>query len=284
MIDDRWQNQIGELRFNQTNFPNPIDTFKALKNRGWRTMLSISPLINIVSDLLHETAYQKRIIHDLKLQVPLLTKCSPEEDLKFCAVIDIIQSANGEWLKRRLIDNIMNRYSIEGLMFQGIEVSRMPQYHHNQLHNIVNPDYYQIHYIDIAASTSKYIGMSTAAGIKDVQGFLRTPFLENSWKALNSIIPTVLNLGLVGYSIMNTGSVGGDLILHPNDDELSIRWLELSLFLPIVQFFDPEKIDNLNANNVEIFKKYQNIRKTDLIPVMERCMLDYNQNGWPIIR
>ena len=49
----------------------------------------------------------------------------------------------------------------------------MPQYHHNQLHNVVNPDYYQVYYIDIAASTSKYIGMTTAAGIKDVQGFLR---------------------------------------------------------------------------------------------------------------
>lgn len=108
---------------------------------------------------MHESTYQKRIVHDLTLQVPLLTKCSPEEHLKFCAVIDILQLSNIEWLKRRLIDNIIKKYSIDGLMFQGVEVSRMPQYHHNQLHNIVNPDYFQISYIDIAASTTKYIGM-----------------------------------------------------------------------------------------------------------------------------
>lgn len=126
LIDDRWQNRIGELRMNQTRFPNPVDTFKALTNRGWKSILTVSPLINIVSDLLHEISYQKRIIQDMTLQVPLLTKCSPDEYLnkfysRFCAVIDIMQPSNGEWLKRRLIENTIGKFGIVGLMFQGIE-------------------------------------------------------------------------------------------------------------------------------------------------------------------
>lgn len=119
--------------------------------------------------------------------------------------------------------------------------------------------------------------MTTAAGIKDIQGFLRIPPLVNSWESLNSIIPTILNLGLVGFSLVNTGSVGGDIIMNAKDDELYIRWLELSLFLPIIQFSKVEDMNNLNMNNLKTFKKYQHIRKIDLIPVMQRCLLDYNQ-------
>lgn len=97
---------------------------------------------------------------------------------------------------------------------------------------------------------------------------------------MNSIIPTVLNLGVVGYGVINTGSVGGDIELGPRDDELYVRWLELSLFLPITQFSKVENTNSLNFDGIKTLKKYQNIRRTDLIPVFEKSLMDYNQNGW----
>ena len=84
----------------------------------------------------------------------------------------------------------------------------------------------------------------------------------------------------MGYGVINTGSVGGDIETAPKDDELYVRWLELSLFLPIIQFSKVENINSLNIDSIKTLKKYQHIRKTDLIPVFEKCMMDYNQNGW----
>lgn len=85
---------------------------------------------------------------------------------------------------------------------------------------------------------------------------------------------------MVGYGVVNTGSVGGDIELGPKDDELYVRWLELTLFLPIIQFSKVENINSLSIDSIKTLKKYQHIRKTDLIPVFEKCMMDYNQNGW----
>lgn len=84
----------------------------------------------------------------------------------------------------------------------------------------------------------------------------------------------------MGYGLVNTGSVGGDIETAPKDDELYVRWLELTLFLPIIQFSKVENINSLNIDSIKTLKKYQHIRKTDLIPVFEKCMMDYNQNGW----
>ena len=285
LVDSRWESQLGELKMNETYFPNANDTFKAIANRGWKTMLTVTPFIDINAQLLLQASSEKRIVLDDNLQVPLLTRCSLDEDvLQFCAVLDIMQKNNGEWFKRRLQERLIHRYPIEALMFQGIEVSRMPQYQHNQLYNVINPDYYQVYYMDIAGSTAKRSGMTSAAGVKDFQGFLRISPLANNWTSLASIIPTVLSLGLIGYAVINTGSVGGDVLQHERDDELFVRWLELAQFLPIVQYSKVEAINALDIGHIKAFKKYQNIRRNDLLPVMRTCLIENNKNGWPIIR
>ncbi|RWS21293.1 putative family 31 glucosidase KIAA1161-like protein, partial [Leptotrombidium deliense] len=229
VLDSRWECHTGDLSINRTTFQNPGALFNVLHFKGFKILMTVTPFIDISADILVSASNEKRVFLDRHINATLFTKCK-ESPKKLCALLDLMNSTTREWFHRRINNSVLTELNVDGLLFKGIPVTLMPLNHYNNKPNIVNPDYYQIHYKNLAKNTINLIGLDTAAGIHGLESFFQISPLTSSWTSLRSIIPQVLTLGLIGYAIINTGSVGGDLFVDPKtfDRELYIRWLELS--------------------------------------------------------
>ena len=79
--------------------------------------------------------------------------------------------------------------------------------------------------------------------------------LSSDWPSLRSVVPNILQLGIIGYPFVNPGPIGGigtsttangsDSVTS-NDGwaikdglELYIRWWQLNTFLPVLHFYKP---------------------------------------------
>ena len=74
--------------------------------------------------------------------------------------------------------------------------------------------------------------------------------LSSDWSSLRSVVPNILQLGIIGYPFVNPGPVGGigptNVSVFNNDGkpvqddlELYIRWWQLNTFLPVLHYFKP---------------------------------------------
>ena len=86
--------------------------------------------------------------------------------------------------------------------------------------------------------------------------FLFLSPLESTWENLQSVIPNMLQMSVVGYPFVNPGAVGGfgkfinqqegnideaNITSTREDWELYIRWYQLNTFMPMLHFLKPPK-------------------------------------------
>ncbi|XP_074597197.1 myogenesis-regulating glycosidase-like [Brevipalpus obovatus] len=210
----------------------------------------------------------------------------------YCAVFDLYNSTTRQWFTDRLL-KLANK-SINGLMLKGFPVSRMPRFLLDANRTGLNPDGYQYHWRKVASSFD-LIGLDTFVDPGVTSGFLRIGKLPSTWESLRTIIPTVLSIGLIGHPLVNTGSVGGDIMIEDfrykpdslSDNlsdylELYSRWMELAAFLPIIQFSKVPDEDQVALT--KLVKRYMKIRDHQIVPRLKSCMKEYIKDGLPIIR
>ncbi|RWS14164.1 putative family 31 glucosidase KIAA1161-like protein [Dinothrombium tinctorium] len=283
VVDSRWESHVGDLSINRKAFHNPQALFSVLHYKGFKIILTVTPFIDISADSFVTASIEKRVCVDRYTGATLLVNCE-EGTKRLCALLDFMNATTREWFQKRLKDAIPKELDIDGIFFKGIDVRSMPLHQHNSKPHIVNPDYFQLHYKNLAKNTMSLTGLNTAAGINGLESFFQILPLKSSWEALRTVIPTVLTLGLIGYPIVNTGSVGGQISDDPSafDVDLYIRWLELSAFLPTVQFSEPPGRNNLQI--IRVAKKMSKVREEHILPILETCLTEYRKFGWPIIR
>lgn len=277
-------------------------------------MLTVDPLIDSSSPLFDQTISEERVFIDNRLMTPLITSCEADimhnnnlsvklfnQKRSFCALINLYNTTTREWFANRLAN--LTNYSIDGIMFKSVQVSRMPRYPLSPQTTGLNPDNYQLFVKQILESNFDLLGMDTFTGTNGISGFVKISPLESSWKSLQHIIPTVISLGLIGYPLVNSGSVGGDIIstnfvannwsknyplnnsqtLATNSTneatQLYIRWMQLATFLPILQLSQVPD-DDLQ----QLVHHFIELREKRVIPLMKNCMNDYLSTGLPIIR
>ena len=137
----------------------------------------------------------------------------------------------------------------------------------------------------VAEHSSKFIAIDTAVGVKRIDAVYKILPLQTTWTSLQSIVPTVLSLGLIGYSAINIGSVGGSRV--PGDSfqrELYIRWLQLSAFMPVVEFDSPPGAETNDLDIIKLNKRLMKIRVSIVLPVLLRSLQLSRDSGQPIIR
>ncbi|KAH9424835.1 hypothetical protein DERP_012321 [Dermatophagoides pteronyssinus] len=287
LLDSRWENSIGELRMNENVFSTPKALINILHNKGFKIMLTISPNVDLRSELVENA--DKYIMLDSYLQTPLMTRCSTNLQ-KFCALINFTDVENREQFRNKLNQQLLNHsigLSVDGLYFQSIQSSLLPRYM-NYDQNI-NPDQFVEHLNKVIKSLHTSVGISTSVDSKNFTGYAQLYPRDSSWKGLQSIIPSVLSLGLTGYPLVNTGVVGGkDLFTKIKNDtgyidkELYLRWLQLVIFTPVVEFAEPPGGNDLDV--IKIAKRLLKLRSEHFIPKMKSALIEYQRKGSPIVR
>ena len=287
LLDSRWENSIGELKMNESVFNNPKVLVNILHNKGFKIMVTVSPNIDLRSTRVDNAS--KYLFIDSLLNTPLLTKCSTNIS-RICALINFTSPENRDYFKNNLVRELIDQQvglSVDGLYFQGIQSSLIPWHFNNE--KSINPDQFLEYINSVFKKLPSSIGISASVNSKEFFGYVTLYPRDSSWESLQSIIPSVLSLGLLGYPLVNSNTVGGkslftkiknetDLI----NKELYLRWLQLVIFLPVVQFAEPPGGNDLDV--VKVAKKLLKLRSEHFLPAMKSSLLEYYEKGSPIIR
>jgi alpha-glucosidase (family GH31 glycosyl hydrolase) len=178
----------------------------------------------------------------------------------------------------------------------------LPQYY--EFHNgLQNPDDYKnlfIQSIRKGVSFMNTIGVSSAIKSPKLPTFVSLSPVESSWTGLQSIIPNLLTMGITGFSFIMTGPIGGSYkrasqlprtdptstmsVFEANkpDRNLYIRWLELTYFLPIVQYtYLPSDYD---SHVLEIARYHKQLRESKVQSIIKKAIDESLTQGTAIIQ
>ncbi|KAJ8965872.1 hypothetical protein NQ314_003852 [Rhamnusium bicolor] len=221
LINEFWQNQIGDFELDTTRFPTLEKTMEMMKRRGFRVVFTIQPFISTESLNFAETVRKRLLISERfsDRRIPALTRY---KTLQSGGVLDITSSNRTvPWLVEKL-KKVMEKYKFDAFYLDMGLAYNMPHYYQCE-EALVNPDKYKTLFVNRLQGSVPIFGVSS----------------------LRRVIPTILTYGILGYPFLIPGAVGGDYETSETnfwngtaktlpDQELYIRWLQLAAFLPVV--------------------------------------------------
>lgn len=282
LIDIMWQAKDGDLVF-KDSFGELHAFFTLLHMKTFKVFLSIHPYICLESSSFIRWSDQQYFISDSQNRAPLLTRWQN----KLCAIIDFTKASSAKWFLTRL-EMLKSNYSINGFFFTGGLTSFQPRnYKFHQ--TFVNPDHFIRTYLSHVKQVTHLMGTDIGFETENLPAYISLLPRTCTWDSntgLRSIIPTVLTLSLMGYSVINPGSIGGDIPDSLNgtllDRDLYLRWMQLAIFMPVVQF--SKHPGDYDEEMVKITKILLQKRKDEVIPVMKSALKESEITGAPLIR
>lgn len=296
LINEFWQKNIGDFTFDPDRFPTLEDTVNILHRRGFRISLSIQPFISTESGNFLEAVAKKFLIYERNSErsIPALTRY---KSLASAGVLDITNNATIPWLKEQL-QKITETIGIDSFYLDFGNAYNMPRYYQCS-QTLDNPDQYKSIFMDQIKGSLNVFGVSSAISTPHPPAFLSLPPVNSSWSGLQTIIPTVLSYGIIGYPLIMPGPIGGDYVLSANhtkmlsfypmrspplpEMELYIRWLQMATFLPVIRFTHLPS-EYRNDSLTEIAKELSVIRQKTVVPMLEQFTSDALDTAKPIIR
>lgn len=209
-------------------------------------------------------------------------------------VLDITNNKTLPWLQSKL-ERLIMKYHVDSFYLDLGTAQDMPHYYKCE-QPLTNPDHYKTIFTKSILGSVPVMGVSGAISRPRPPVFVSLPPFSSSWKAIKTVIPTVLTYGMIGYPFIMPGAVGGDVALpmsdnNPDNDfevnlpdkELYIRWLQLSTFLPVIRFTHlPSKYSDESV--LEIAKTLTTLRQKIVTPLLKKYAKEILDTGLPIIR
>ncbi|XP_075944938.1 SITS-binding protein [Anarhichas minor] len=249
--------------------------------------ITLSPFLGVDTTQFHTSLMDGTEAHWLSLPsapqgqlIPVMSQWRG----KFCVKLNITNPGAVSWFLDR-VGALQAHLGMEYVMLEGGEgnlfeeqVLRPPQ--------TLGGD----KYISLLADLATRIGDSTmvTAGTRSNHKplFVRMTPMQSDWSpmGLKGIIPSLLHHTLLGYNFLIPdavgGSLSGDLV---TDEELFIRWLEITAFLPVISFHTPPWVCGedrvLNLTRAYIAK-----HQSDVIPLIEKYAEEWLMTSNPIYR
>uniref|UniRef100_A0A1I8P9S6 Glycoside hydrolase family 31 N-terminal domain-containing protein n=1 Tax=Stomoxys calcitrans TaxID=35570 RepID=A0A1I8P9S6_STOCA len=295
LINEFWQENVGDFTVDQKRFPNLFKTIDLLHRRGFKIVFTIQPFISTDSENFKEAVRKKLLIYERHSErsIPALTRYKSSSS---AGVLDITNNASVYWLKEKL-EKLKADYKVNSFYLDLGTGYNLPHYYQCR-QTLDNPDMYAKLFTESLESVG-FIGVSTASSVPKPPAFLSTQPLNSSWDGLKELMSTVMNYGVIGYPLILPGAVGGDYWLNKTmtkmisfyslgqppepDEELYIRWLQLMTFMPAMQFsYLPSyyKGDQMK----KLAKDLAIIRQQTVNPVLDKTLSESLNEGVPLIR
>lgn len=176
--------------------------------------------------------------------------------------------------------------------FDAGETSYLPRQFSTRV-PLADPSDFTRRYAEMALPFHQRAELRVGYQSQNISCFFRIIDRDSVWGyelGLKSIIPTVLTIGILGYQFVLPDMIGGNA--YPNrttgeghglpDRELYIRWLELSAFMPAMQFSIPPWA--YDDEVVKIARKFTDFHKNLVAPKVLELAGEVLNTGDPIIR
>eukprot|EP00871_Galdieria_phlegrea_P005607 jgi/Galph1/6047/GphlegSOOS_G4707.1 len=296
-IDDRWSRKYGDLTFDENKFPNPKKMVDKLHALGFLVTLWIIPFADEDSSaVLENDVFPRHYFVREKATSDTSSNNSGTEKQTdnsssfrwwqptIVKAIDVTNSKACDWFLGQLYQ-LQRDYGIDGFKFDAGEPCFLPKNPSFQ-ETLCVPDEYTLYWNRNIASKFPIREIRAACrGCQPYVSFLRLFDKFSVWdfgNGLASIIPATLVAGMVGYPFVLPDIVGGNCYDDRKlNEELFIRWLELSIAMPSIQLsIVPWQFnDSVAALCKQILES-----RTKFIPFIEEALEETLSTGWPIIR
>ncbi|KAK3087847.1 hypothetical protein FSP39_011435 [Pinctada imbricata] len=285
-IDDMYSTKYGDLDFDPDKFPDPSGMIQTLKTKGFRTSAWITPFANLDSVAFLEGAGKGFWLKDKLGQVPALVKWWQGVG----GIVDFTNQEATEWFVQRL-QEMKGEYGLDTFKFDAGEMTFLPSSYKPTL-PLANPGFFTTQYVDTVSRLGDAIEIRCGYKTQQHPVFVRMADKQSNWgyaNGLRTLIPTVLTLGILGYPYILPDMIGGngygddfsfDVVLP--DRELYIRWLQITTYLPAMQFsFVPWDYDD---EVVKMAKKMVDTHENIVTPILMKATKEAMKHGHPLIR
>ncbi|CAG9790737.1 unnamed protein product [Diatraea saccharalis] len=306
LINEFWQNEIGDLAVDTSRFETLNETVDKLHRRGFKVAFTVQPFISTESANFGECVQKRLLISERNSdrRIPALTRF---KSLASAGVLDITNSKTVPWIMNKL-QAVIDKYDIDSFYFDLGTAYDMPHYYQCEK-KLINPDQYKTAFIKTFEKTLKVIGVSSAVSLPSPPVFVSLPPFESTWEAMRRVIPTMLTYGINGYPFIMPGAVGGDIYwpgseqflpsskgsadinitdsAHNGIDlpevELYMRWLQMATFLPVMKFTHlPSKYNDERV--LEMAKNLTSLRQKVVTPLLLKYKRSALEEGLPLVR
>ncbi|XP_050303978.1 myogenesis-regulating glycosidase isoform X2 [Anthonomus grandis grandis] len=293
LINEFWQNEVGDFEVDLNRFPTLDKTIEILRRRGFRVVFTIQPFISTESFNFAEAVRKNLLVLERfsGKKVPALTSFGTVQS---AGVLDITNNRTVPWLIEKL-KTVMNKYKFNAFYLELGTAYDMPHYYQCEK-PLINPDQYKTAFISSIQNAVSILGVTDAIERPRSPSFVSLPKFESSWDGLRRVIPTILTYGIIGYPFLIPGAVGGDYdsietqleglngtLTELPDQELYIRWLQLAVFLPVVRY---NRLPNSYGDKkvLDTAISLAILRQNKVKPVLKKYARVSLNLGLPIIR
>jgi len=295
VINEFWQENIGDFTVDKTRFPTLKDTIDVLHRRGFKVVLTIQPFISTDSANFKDAVKRKLLIYERHSErsIPALTRYKSSSS---AGVLDITNNASVPWLLEKL-QRLKEEYGVQSFYLDLGTGYNLPHYYQCR-QTLDNPDTYA-RLFTASLEGAGLMAVSTASVVPKPPTFLSTPPANATWEGLRETLGAVLNYGVIGYPFVLPGVIGGDYLLQRPlskmvsfyslsqpplpDPELFIRWLQLATFMPAMQFshLPSEYRSDLVTRVAQELKE---VRQLIVIPLLKKYLNPSMNEGLPLVR
>ncbi|XP_062369726.1 myogenesis-regulating glycosidase-like [Cinclus cinclus] len=285
-VDDMYTQAYGDFDFDPVKFPNVTEMFAKLREDGFKVTLWIHPFIHIDSSSYEVGIERQLFIKEPSGRLPAMV----EWWNGIGAILDFTNPAAREWFQSHL-RQLQHKYGISSFKFDAGETSYLPK-QFSTFRPLSDPSIWSRRYTEMAIPFYELAEVRVGYQSQNISCFFRIIDRDSVWGyelGLKSLIPTVLTISMLGYPFVLPDMIGGNFLPNKTegaveipDRELYVRWLELSAFMPSMQFSIPPWLYDKEV--VEIAQKFMELHESLVAPLLLELAGEITDTGDPIIR
>ena len=282
MLDDGWLGKYGDNRFEPKKFPNPRKMVDEIHKLGFKFVLWEVPFVEKASANFEPLRQKGWLVRAAGGREPAMVKWWNGE----AAMVDLSNPEAYRWYLGEL-EWLQREYGVDGYKLDAGDA-----------------EYFDPAFVTFGRITpNRYTDLWASLGRRFDINELRVSWLAQSWglverlrdkssdwrieTGLGSIVRHGLTESIIGYPYFCPDIIGGGLDSsfleqgYRMDEELFIRWTQVSALMPMMQFsYAPWR---LSPKSQEIVKRYALLHK-DLGDYIYSLALRAREDGTPIVR
>jgi len=287
MIDDGWERHHGDMTFDPSRFPDPGGLIKAMYHAGFNVSISQHPYVSTDSPVFQEASLRSYLVREGDENVPRLSRYQrgphpAEWNGHVVGVVDLANVNASTWQIDR-INRFKRKNDVYRVHFSGGEICHSRTF--STLSTVgCNVNFAQ-RFVELAGTFGDTTSIQLAHRSQTHLPLVRLTGTMSNWRryaGLTRVIRSALALGLIGYPLFIPDPIGGSAYDELPSKELYIRWLQITVFFPVVHFSIPA--ERYDYKTVLIVKRLLEFRKYFVVPELLKVINESLHSLIPLVR